>query len=102
MQMSELSEKYKQGSLLSWQRAMNSRCQFSFPLNIVWLPEKSWWHKPPTSWKAWLSGADVIKTSLNMGYSRSGEVPCNYVRYSKYWSDALLFFSLVFIFSFFL
>lgn len=39
-----------------------------------------------------------IKTSLNMGYSRSGEVPCNYVRYSKYCSDALLLLSLVFIF----
>lgn len=42
MQMSELSEKYKQGSLLGWRGAINSRCQFSFPLNMVWLPEKSW------------------------------------------------------------
>lgn len=39
MQMSELSEKYKQGSLLGWQRAINFRCQFSFSLNMVWLPE---------------------------------------------------------------
>lgn len=40
MQMSELSEKYKQGSLLGWQGAINFRCQFSFPLNMVWLSEK--------------------------------------------------------------
>lgn len=41
MQMSELSEKYKQASLLDWQRAINFRCQFSFPLNMVWLFEKA-------------------------------------------------------------
>lgn len=29
MQMSELSEKYKQGSLLGWQRSINFRCRFS-------------------------------------------------------------------------
>lgn len=40
MQMSGLSEKYKQGSLLGWQGAINFRCQFSFPLDMVWLSEK--------------------------------------------------------------
>lgn len=73
--MSELSEKYKQGSLLGWQRSINFRCQFSFPLNMIWLSEKNWRHNAPISWKAWLSDDAVIKKLLNVGYGRPGEVP---------------------------
>lgn len=74
MQMSELSEKYKQGSLLGWQRSINFRCQFS-PEHDLALWKKNWWHKASVSWKAWLSDDAVIKQLLNVGYGRSGEVP---------------------------